>query len=211
MSTPDRSPSGVLRAELQDMGLTDAIIHQVVVRGETERDTVSPLDAPIRGGMNAYCERVLAIRELLAGHGWTADNSKNLCTVVSPCERHAIVVVSGDHFTGLEKANPQPKYPRGTATAYAVNKSQLSLFGEDEEQDGEEAKRALWFLLVYRHPGESEARVELSLPDTICEKGTVVRWIERNRLDPVDLTTRVEIDDEEFVEEDVEVAVVRKA
>lgn len=199
-----------LRAELQALGLTDGLIRDVVIRGETERDSASPNDAPTRGGMCAYFERVLAIRELLAEHGWTADNSKNLCTVVSPCGRHAVAVVTGDRFTGRAEADPQPKYPRGTATAYAVNTAQLNLFGEPEPAP-EQIDRCLWFLLVHRVAGVSEVRVELSLPDAICEKGTVTRWTERNPIEPIDLTVGVEMDDEMQVEETVEVSVVRKS
>ena len=208
MSTIPDQPQSNLRGDLAAAGLTDDVIRRVVLRGETERDSETPFDPPTRGGMTAYYERVRALREELVPLGWSVDNTKNFCTTVSPCGGYAVAFVSGDAFTAGEDRTPQPTYPRGAATAYAVNKAQLHLFDEPEPE--EDALPQVWFVVVHRPPGQSEVRVELSLPEAIADDGTVTRWVERHPLEIIDITTPPPLDDHDEVEEVVEVQVGRK-
>lgn len=158
--------------------------------------------------MTAYYERVRALREELVPLGWTLDNTKNFCTTVAPCGGHAVAFISGDAFTGDAEREPQPRYPRGAATAHAVNKAQLSFFQDDEEPD--DTLPQVWFLVVHRPPGGSEVRVELSLPVAIADDGTVTGWVERHPLQSIDITTPPPPQRYDEVEQVVEVQVSRK-
>src|SRR5690606_15228480 len=83
-------------------GLTEELLIDVVLRGEARRNEATALDAPARGGLDCYHERVRTLREeLVAPHDWTLDNDKNYCRVVSPDGLHAIAVASGTRATGL--------------------------------------------------------------------------------------------------------------
>lgn len=176
---------------LMSFGLTEDIIRDAIIQGEVERDSATANDPPTRGGFDAYAQRVRVLRDHLVPEGWSADNTKNLCTVVTPDGRHAIAVVTGDGATGMQDMAPQPKYARGDATAYAVvpNQSSFDFYGNvnNRTDTGEQRGPMLWFLLVHRQPGSEQVRMELSLPESITEKGSVSSWHIRHVFEPIDL------------------------
>jgi hypothetical protein len=151
------------------------LVHDVLRRGELARESTTQFDPPSRGGYEAYADRVRAIRELLVPRGWDWNDDKNLSVVVSPCGRHAILIVTGDSFTGLISHTPQPKYPRGDATMFAViPNAQLDLFSKADVVGTDQPY--LWILLVHRDDVAREVRSELSFPEAITDDGYVTKW-----------------------------------
>ena len=168
-------------------GLSEEILLEAVLRGEAARDSVTahaPLGA---AGYNAWQNAVTALRDLLVPKKWELKRDHNLETVVSPCGRHEILVVAGDRYTGSTdpRATPQPKRPRGEATEFAADRSQLSL----DLGNALMAKRrnsqgpVLWMLLIHRVKGSIELRTEISLPGHLTDTGYVATWHHRHVLD----------------------------
>jgi hypothetical protein len=167
-------------------GLSPDGLRRVVARGEALRALATSLDAPTRGGSNAYFEKVLGLREWLVPLGWTIDNHKNFCTVLSPDGDHAIAVAQGSLGTGDPKGKPETIKPMGPATQAIVQANvslQVPLFG-DRSPEALLTHRT-WLLLTYR---ESDVvHCELSLPEGFSELGFVCKWEKRHCLAPVDL------------------------
>lgn len=166
-------------------GLTEEVLAESLVRGETLKAEATALDAPTRGGLNAHFEKVLALREELVPHGWTYSNSRNYCTVVSPCGRHAIAVARGTEGTGV--VHPQPETVRGmgpaTSSVVDINRVQLDLFAA-AVQDSSPAR--LTWILLNRRVGDT-IYSELSLPEAYTDEGVVCKWRQRLRLEPIEL------------------------
>lgn len=177
---------------LRQAGLTNDLLTIVLRRGEFERDNCTPFDAPAVPGFRAWGMQVRSLRELLVPTlGWGHDDSDGVSTVITPCGMHAVVPMSGDNGTGMEDCpSPQPKYPRGAAIAFAVERSQLSLFNSPNEP-AQAATTTLWFLLSRRVRATATSSdtlyAELSRPKFITESGAVSAWHERHIIPPIEL------------------------
>ena len=167
-------------------GLSPDGLRRVVARGEALRAMATRLDAPTRGGSNAYFEKVLGLREWLVPLDWTYDNAKNFCTVRSPDGAHAIAVAQGSLGTGDPNSRPETIKEMGPATQAIVQANvslQIPLFGD----------RTLAPLLAYRtwilltHRVQDVVHCELSLPEGFSDDGFVCKWLKRHCLAPVDL------------------------
>ncbi len=126
-------------------------------------------------------EGTAAFRRLMVGaHDWTYDELDGQPRTISPDGRIAVVVQTGDEWTGVDWPGraPSTRHPKGDATKRKVasNALQLELFSTASEAQEIEAELApmTWVLLLAIVDGE--LRAELSLPETISDAGYVVAW-----------------------------------
>lgn len=165
---------------LAQLGLTVEIVERAILRAEAEASTCTAFDPPNMAGFMRYGRTVRFLREDLVPLGWDYDNPRNFCRTINPSREFAIVSTSGDDATGNPKLTPTTKYPKGYATAQAVDTNgQLAFdFGEISIEDtstGEE-QLATWFLLY--HATDDEIRAEISLPNAMIG-GNISDWQER--------------------------------
>lgn len=114
------------------------------------------------------------LREELVLAGWRFDNPRNLPRTIHPSGEFAIVAMTGDDLTGLAGFQSATKYPKGFATARAVEiNGQLMLDFDDDFDSGHEADETpqldlrTWIMLF--HGDEDGLRAEVSLPDGIAD------------------------------------------
>jgi hypothetical protein len=171
---------------LAGLGLTAEIVERVVRRADAEASICTALDPPIMEGLTRWGRTNRFLREELISAGWSFDNPRNLPRTIHPSGEFAIVATTGDELTGLAELRPATKYPKGYATAQAVEiNEQLTLdFGDfDLRPDARGATGAtdaddvLTWLLLF-HVDEDGFRVELSLPNAI-DDGRITGWAER--------------------------------
>lgn len=165
---------------LTEMGLTVANIERPIRLAEAEAATCTALDPPVTTGFMRYARIVRFLREELLPMGWEWDNPRNFCRTIHPARQFAIVATSGDEATGDPKLVPTTKYPKGYATASAVDMNGQLAFDfsdsgiADELRAGEQL--ATWILLY--HVTETEIHAELSLPSEMTG-GNISDWQER--------------------------------
>lgn len=170
-------------------GLTEDLLVEALRNGEAVRAEATALDAPMRGGSDAFFEKLRTIRVGLVAHGCGYSNEQNYCTVISPCGGHQIAIAAGTRGTGLPNARPETARPMGPVTGaiISVNRAQLDLFRTPTK---EPAKMLTWLFLSYRerHPRGDRIYAELSLPEAQTDKRIVCKWRERYIIPPFDLT-----------------------
>lgn len=170
-------------SRLADLGLSVEIIERVVRRADAEASMCTTLDPPIMEGLTRWGRMNRFLREELIPAGWSFDNPRNLPRTIHPSGQFAIVATTGDDLTGLLDLLPATKYPKGFATAQAVEvNEQLMLdFGVFDlgtaDQPVRVSRHMLTWLMLFRSD-EDGFRVELSLPDAIAD-GRIARWAER--------------------------------
>lgn len=168
---------------LEELGLDVGLIERVVRRADAEAGMCTELDPPIMEGMTRWGRTTRFLREELVPDGWGYDNPRNLARTIHPSGEFALVVATGDEFTGVPDVPPSTKYRKGEATAAAVSQNlQLAFdfpgFGDTGFGDPGDGDHPLltWFLLFY--PDEHEFRAEVSLPAGIAD-GRISSWAER--------------------------------
>lgn len=167
---------------LDELGLDVELIERVVRRADAEASMCTELDPPIMEGMTRWARTTRFLREELVPRGWAYDNPRNLARTIHPSGEFALVVATGDEFTGVPDVQPSTKYRKGEATVAAVSLNvQLAFdfpgFGDaEDDDDGGDHALLTWFLLFY--PDEHEFRAEVSLPDGITD-GRICSWAER--------------------------------
>ena len=168
-------------ARLANLGLSPEILVNAIVAGQVGRADCTRNDPPSFAGITAYAVTTRSLRDQLLPGGWEKSDAGNYSTVVNPDRSMAIVVATGDDNTGLESKTPKTKFPKGPATAAAVQRNQLDfleLLGEKSAVvDPEPPPPMTWMLLIGRQRGG--VRAELSLPDGVGEDNRVESWIER--------------------------------
>ena len=201
---------------LAELGLTVEQIERAIRRAEAEASMCTSLDPPIMEGLTRWGRTNRFLREELEPAGWTYDNPRNLPRTIHPSGEFAIVATTGDAL-GQAEARPRTKYPKGFATAQAVEvNGQLTLdFGDFaagyQSMRQSDASELLTWLLLFEVTDEG-IRVELALPDGI-DDGWITSWTERIILTPFPrdddrLTDLLRSHHDE--EEDVVVAVSRR-
>lgn len=172
-------------SRLLALGLRQETIEAAVAHGLTARLLCSPFHPPSYPGIRQWAETHARIRELLVPESWTPSDHKNYSRVISPDERVALTVATGDGQTGQTHGfEPQTKYPKGTETRLAVETNgQLSLLPED--MDPLPHLLETWILLIATD--EHQVNFELSLPKTQDSMGRVVSWSERIIFPPIDI------------------------
>jgi hypothetical protein len=165
---------------LAELGLTVDLIERAIMRAAAEAATCTAFDPPIMAGFMRYGRTVRFLREELVPQGWDYDSPRNFCRTISPNREFAIVSTSGDEATGYPEQTPTNKYPKGYATAQAVDTNGQLGFDFDglsvEEPPLGDDQLATWFLL-YQIDGDV-IRAELSLPSAMDE-GSISDWEER--------------------------------
>lgn len=172
---------------LAEFDLTAADIHDHVVRaGLQAAGGVSPLAPPGAGGRHAHDGYVVGLRGLLLPRGWVSVQHDNVARTVHRSKQIAIVVASGNEFTGqLGGANylttAWPKGSRALAGAILPRQDGFEILdGSDFDWgvDGvENAEWELWYLLI--HPTDEEVRLELSTPTRRDRSGYMRGWTQR--------------------------------
>jgi hypothetical protein len=170
---------------LSQLGLTETIIREAILDGELARSSCTANDPPALGGILGWGRTTRGLRERTIPLGWSASEIGQLSTTVDPAGTVAIAVTTGDQGTGVARATPRTKYPKGPATAAAVerNRLQLDLFKRYEESDDSEPVVVTWLLLIAR--SGKQIRCELSLPGYIGDDDRVETWVERIILEPI--------------------------
>ena len=161
-------------------------------------------------GSVMYGESTRMLRDLLTPLGWIKCSTKNFETSVSPDRKMAIVIVSGDEWTGTksETHRPTTRHEKGLVTKRAVERNRqgvlpflpsdeaanAEVFGDDPDE--EEVYQTTWFLL-HCIVGD-DLRAELSQPTEIDETGKIRQWSVRLVLDtiPLDSDAMSATDDE---------------
>lgn len=204
-------------ARLFELGLEERTIEEAVIRGLSERQTCTPFHPPSYPGTTQWAETHAALRQLLAPASWTPCDRRNYSRVLSPNERIAITVATGDLHTGdIGLVEPATRYPKGPATRDAVEDNQLSLLplvpSEDPEADEETIVAQTWILLLATD--EQELVYELSLAAEQDGEGRVVAWSERIIFPPIEIAALPardsdDADDDEDDSGDIDVPIER--
>ena len=172
---------------LAELGLTVEQIERAIRRAEAEASMCTSLDPPIMEGLTRWGRTNRFLREELVPAGWTYDNPRNLPRTIHPSGEFAIVATTGDTL-GQAEVRPRTKYPKGFASAQAVEvNGQLTLdFGDFaagyQSTRQSDANDLLTWLLLFEVTDEG-IRVELALPDGI-DDGWITSWTERIILTP---------------------------
>lgn len=144
----------------------------------------TPHDAANASGSFAYFVGIRAMRDFLIPKGWDLERSNNLELTVNPDTGVAMMVASGDKFTGREgNRSPRTRNDKGSQTAKRVvfNSNQSSFSGEgwDLPLRKTTSEFDTWILLHFVDRKSEEMRLELSLPINIDEYGHVDDWRKR--------------------------------
>jgi hypothetical protein len=179
---------GEVHTRLKSLGLEEAELVRVVQFGQASRAECTENHPPSYAGYTGWAETVRALREYLIPLKWTRCNDGNWPLAVSPCEKFAIAVATGNEATGLSSITPSTKASKGPRTAQAVTVNlQLAFdFGTIAAintaipSDLRKATgRTTWFLLIHVDRKKSELRCELARPVRMSEDGRVDDWAER--------------------------------
>jgi hypothetical protein len=172
-------------------------------------------DALNASGSFAYFAAVRAIRDVLCVRGWEIERQCNLELTVNGDKNIKVIVSSGNEDTGILDGHPKTKNPKGNQTKKAVigNMKQIT-FHEYNEKFKIEIKltqdedlNPTWIFLY--HIGNSEMRMELSLPTKInFQDMRVSDWNQRIIFPSIDFKPPITFGDQG--QDSVEVVVKRK-
>jgi hypothetical protein len=202
-------PSDV-EAALARLGLTVHPLQKAIVSGYLARISCTANDAPIAPGFYQWNATVRMLREELVMINWTRCDEGNFATIVSPDQKIAIAVASGNEDTGIEHAVPTTRSSKGPnkAAAVVINSGQLDFFLAEATPVDDAYKRATWMLLF--HTYGDEIRGEPSLPVQMDEEGHISIWKERIILPATPLGSDVKMPVPDF-SPDVEIDIRRRA
>lgn len=197
---------------LAELGLNNDLITEAILEGEADRNRCTPHHPPCLPGIVAWGGTVRALRDLLVPKGWKKDDKGNFPTVISPDEKIAVAVATGDDGTGKEGVTPKTKYPKGLAAEAAISRNLNSLFpdiraaaeAEKEKLDD----RQTWILLKRRE--KDTVHAELSLPASMTKDEQVKDWLIRIILKPIITEPNVEVQDD-TVDVPIDVPVRRRS
>ncbi|MFZ2587977.1 MAG: hypothetical protein WAZ18_07670, partial [Alphaproteobacteria bacterium] len=168
---------------LAEHGLPDeAVLKQSLIAGYLAKSACTPLDAPNFASFLQWNTVVKTLRELTIVLGWKTVNEGMYALTVNPEGGKAIVVSTGDEFTGIDGLQlPTTKSRKGPKTVNAVLQNAAMCWELFEETlpditEVEQAGRQTWILLFNTKGGVLHA--ELSLPGSIKE-GHIDAWQHR--------------------------------
>lgn len=204
---------------LNEIGLEQEALANVVRQGFYAFISCTENDAPLYPGLAAWNQMVRALREYLLPKGWIRSNEHSFPLVINPSGTLAIAVSSGDEQTGLGELSPTTKSSKGPRTieVVAANQEQLNLFGHEplpihsETPDTNSCdNRMTWYLLFHR--AINEVRCELSLPLSMGNDGRIVDWQERIILGTIPTDPEsLELPSPAPTQPDIDVAIKRRA
>jgi hypothetical protein len=202
-------------SRLFELGLEERTVEEAVLRGLSARRTCTPFHPPSFPGTTQWAETHAALRQLLAPAGWSPCDRRNYSRIISPNERIAITVATGDDHTGeIGLFEPATRYPKGPATRNAVDINlQLSLLPVEPIAEADAAEEVIsaqtWILLLATD--DDELTYELSLPAGQDEEGRVISWSERIIFPSIEIAQipLLQEDDEDDDPGDIDVPIER--
>lgn len=193
----ERRPQGTIIDEpvevatwlAQEFGLAAASIDEACERARLEWATHTEYDPPSLPGTVFWGMCVRFLRMLLVARAWIQNDTKNFSRIIHPDGTKAIVVETGDEYTGVRGIKqPKTKSPKGVETLAAIeqNIEQTDLFIAPEQQlmIAETKRRMLTYFLLVRLENGVLYR-ELSLPVGSGESDRIGDWHIRVILAPM--------------------------
>lgn len=209
MAKEKLKPFEVINA-LHDLGLTEQIIIDAVLDGESERDFCSHHHPKTMPGFVAWGNTIRSLRDELVVLGWAAREDRNYPTVVNPEGTIAIAVATGDDGTGRAGLFPNVKSSKGSVTKNVVLVNQVSLFEALPDFHNSPLSSRMTWLLLRQREGD-RLYFELSLPARM-KNGFILEWDTRIIFEPRDFDSEVVLqpDAGDGTGQAIEVKVVRK-
>ena len=216
MDTIIHSDTFSVARRLDELGLSHDVLVNAVAAGYQARSNCMDVDPKMFRGLTMWAVTTRHLRLRLLPN-WRQKDDANLSLIVSPDERIAIGVATGDEGTGIPDLIPSTKSSKGPRTidAVATNNRQLEL--EFTFPDGwtpsfpsvtKHGDCATWLLLI--HCDASSVRAELSHPLSFDDYKRVNGWRERILLPSINIEPldEIELDDDTLP---IDVPVRRKA
>jgi hypothetical protein len=142
------------RDRLAEFGLTVEILTEALKMGEAGRNARTLNDTRPACAMTPWNDSTRGLRDQLIHRGWYAKEQV-LSLTINPDGWRAFVFATGTDATGQRHLVPTTKWPKGAATARAVEKNgQLALIPDalpsEEEQRIKAGDYELWMILFRR-------------------------------------------------------------
>jgi hypothetical protein len=180
---------------IEELGLDDARLREAIEWAVAHVRRVTRHEPPSAGGVTLYNKLTGRLRDLYVPRGWDADDTANHCKLVNPKTGIAVVVASGDNFTGTEGAHrPSTRSAKGRRTREAIGQMVMDFDGHTPVP-ALGLGQQMWVLLVY--VGDHEVRWELGLPAAVGRSGHIDNWIDELIGTPISLEDTVLIEAEE--------------
>lgn len=174
-------------SRLSALGLAEDILKEAISAGYVAWDACTDLDPRMFPGLSMWAVTVRRLRQLLLVHGWTYSDDGNFPLTISPDQKIAICVATGDKFTGDENNTPSTQSQKGPKSAHivAINTAQLELDLNVPKNTAskQDDTCTTWLLLLHRT--STTVFAELSHPIAMDEYQRVAGWKERLVLSPV--------------------------
>jgi hypothetical protein len=156
--------------------VTVADLHDALDAATADAATVTDNSPHPAFGWRMYEGIIKTLRESKVSE-WEAKRPDGLEVVRRRDNRVQITASAGNAATGIAAGRPTCKHPRGSATAKAVDKNQLTYADIAPEFKPIETWWLLWFVSTASNGEQRERRVraELSLP-TLVHEGSIQRW-----------------------------------
>ena len=197
-----------VRQRLADLGVDLPLLNRVIEAGWLAQESCTPDDPLGYPGIHRWGVMTRALRQLLRPRGWTSSDDGHLAVALAPDNSVAICVSTGDSTTGHADGSPSTKYPKGSATAIAVevNRFQIDMFNPHAIRDGATALEGPMTWILLSHMAAGVVSCELSLPSDMGADGRVNTWSERILLPRITLgQSRSNIETEFTPEVDIEI------
>jgi hypothetical protein len=197
-----------VRQRLADLGVDLPLLNRVIEAGWLAQESCTPDDPLGYPGIHRWGVMTRTLRQLLRPRGWASSDDGHLAVALAPDNSIAICVSTGDSATGHVDGSPSTKYPKGSATAIAVevNRFQIDMFSTQAggEENASSEGPLTWILLS--HMADGVVSCELSLPSDMGPDGRVNTWSERILLPRITLgQLRSNIETEFTPEVDIEI------
>lgn len=184
--------------KLDEMGLKYDFFAKAVLQGHKEQQAKSIYSPPITKSIAFWDNSIIQLREeLVKNYRWKICDKYNLNRTISPDNKFAIVVSSGNAHVGKNN-NPSTMNRKGELSAAVIdvnNDIQLSLFPiYDKKSEKYDIERIPHWFLLYYNDGK-KIWIELSYPREFSNDGRISSWFARIILEPVDIVPTDKITD----------------
>lgn len=115
-------------------GLTLDDLRQALMGGILARSTCTENDPPYFPGATFHGVTTRSFREQVLSRGWTKNDTRGYSRTISPDETVAIVVASGDEWTGRVDDHPNPRMRRQPKTTQSKGPLTESVVEANERQ-----------------------------------------------------------------------------
>lgn len=169
---------------LSELSLEPSTLRDALLRADAASANSTPFHPTSFEGYTRWAELVSSVRETLTARGWTFDDPRNLPRAISPDGQLALLVSSGDEFTGLAYAPsgyPSTKNPKGATVSQAVEVNEQLAFdlgpGFTAGRRPATADELVTWVLLY-HYGPEVISAEISRPIAMTGQ-QISEWAER--------------------------------